>query len=268
MAISDPFHPFLTKNSADYTVSFRAVEQLPEVKGTPIYREPNFDVVPDEESGQWRRFYDPVRGSTHYAVSHIPAQGNTVTVQYLTQGLRNLNHMSGAFFHIGWENLLLRENRMILHSACVDTPLGGILFSGPSGIGKSTQGDLWCRYTASSLVNGDRPVIGKTEGCWFAWGSPYAGSSRCHRNCCVPIRAIVLLRQAPKCEIRVLRPMEVFRRLLEQITVNQWDARCMQQVCTLTEQLMTEVSVVELACTPDREAVDCLYDYLTGEGNP
>lgn len=82
-----------------------------------------------------------------------------------------------CFSHIGFEELLIGRDRLTLHASLVDSPYGGLLFSGVSGVGKSTQGDLWERFADASLINGDRPILRKTSDGWMASGSPYAGSS-------------------------------------------------------------------------------------------
>lgn len=49
---------------------------------------------------------------------------------------------------------------LVLHSAYIVTRGGeGILFSGPSGIGKSTQAALWERFAGARTVNGDRALV-------------------------------------------------------------------------------------------------------------
>ena len=102
---------------------------------------------------------------------------------------------------------------MILHASFVSTRYGGLLFSGVSGIGKSTQADLWQRYEGAELLNGDRTVLRRMDGVWTAFGSPYAGSSNCFVNESRPVRAIVLLSQGSACSLRRLSPAAAFRGL-------------------------------------------------------
>ena len=140
----------------------------------------------------------------------------------------------------------------------MDTPLGGLLFSGPSGIGKSTQAELWQQYGGASLINGDRPILSRDELGWHAWGSPYAGSSRHFVNGSCVLRAVVLLKQAKSCTLRRLPGAEAFRRVFAGTTVNSWDKSSVQKVCRMAEQLVSELPVYELSCTPDRAAVELL----------
>ena len=49
---------------------------------------------------------------------------------------------------------------LVLHSAYIVTSAGeAILFSGPSGVGKSTQAALWERCAGARVVNGDRALV-------------------------------------------------------------------------------------------------------------
>lgn len=114
------------------------------------------------------------------------------------------------------------------------------------------------------LINGDRPILSRNENGWLAWGSPYAGSSRVHINASAPVRAIVLLRQASENALRRLAGREAFIRVFAGVTVNSWDAWCVNRACDLVTELMTAVPVYELSCTPTKEAVELLYAALTG----
>ena len=163
------------------------------------------------------------------------------------------------------ERLLLPYDRIILHASAVIYEGEAILFTAPSGIGKSTQADLWCRYRGAKQINGDRPILSKEENGWIAWGSPYAGSSRYHINECAPITAIMLLKQAPTCSVRRLSPMEAFRRVWAGMTVRSWDPSYVDAASLLTIDLITAVPVFEFCCTPDEQAVNFLEAELRKE---
>lgn len=263
--VTEPFLPFLTEAESDYTALFREVPALPAVAGKELFRSASYAAYRDEQGGYFRLFRDGAHDVTDpYALSRICWEDRQVLIDVLPIGREFVCESGNCFFHTGWENLLLREKRLILHGACVDTPLGGLLFSGPSGIGKSTQAELWCRYADARQINGDRPILHKKDKTWYAWGSPYAGSSHCHVNAGCPLRAIVMLRQAGHCTLRRLGVAEAFRKLFAGLTVSSWMPEAVAAAGDLAEELAFDIPVYELACTPDQQAVEILRQELSG----
>lgn len=260
------FLPFLTESeSADFVGIFRKVQQLPGVSSRILHEDVCYRVHPDGRGGLVRTFFDAPRDQAPYAVAAYDYPNGLIQVAYLEKGIRCLSEMHNCFFHLGFEAMLAYRNRLCLHAACVDTPLGGILFSGPSGVGKSTQAELWCRNRNAKQINGDRPILSRSEKGWLAWGSPYAGSSRCHINENCPVTAIIMLRQDAVCSLRRLDPGAAFRAVWSGLTVSSWDAACVEKACDLAVELVDSVPVFEFACTPDVQAVDYLEQALRKE---
>ena len=265
-AEDENFLPFFSEEGKpDYLVRFRRVSQLPSIPDTVLYADLNFRIHPDGRGGYLRSFLDSGKDPAPYAVTTYDFPRGILTVDYLQDGIRHFSGINNSFFHLGFEAMLIRKDRLCLHAACVDTPLGGILFSGPSGIGKSTQAGLWCQYRGAEQINGDRPILSREPDGWLAWGSPYAGSSRCHVNKSCPVTAIVMLRQAPQCSLRRLNQAETFRAVWSGLTMNSWDAEFVATACDLTMALLDAVPVFEFSCTPDEQAVNCLDQGLRKE---
>lgn len=261
--ISDCFEPFLGGDTEDsYQVFFEEKEHLPENLGKKVFENQGFAVFMDEQGRCVRRFHDSQKAYTAYAVMRMENENRKIFITYLQGAEYYFGNSRKDFFHIGWEKVLIHEKRMILHSACVETAFGGILFSGPSGIGKSTQAGLWCEHRNARLINGDKPILRKVDKEWRAYGSPYAGSSKCHVNESCSVRAIVMLKKAGECSLRKMNPLEAFRQIYEQMIINSWDKDYVAIVCDLTLELVNEVSIYELACTPNQEAVKILEEEL------
>lgn len=137
---------------------------------------------------------------------------------------------------------------------------GGILLSGPSGIGKSTQAALWQRYGAAQTVNGDRALVRPDTG--TVSGVMYAGTSGICRNVTAPLRAVVLLHQAPESRVTDIRPQEAFARVLSQCAYHQWDPASAARMTELAARLVTNVPVRQLDCRADESAVRALEEAL------
>lgn len=267
ITVSERFLPFQrTKFSAcDYEVIFHQVRELPDLPEQWLRQEQAFDVGRDAQGNYFRRFRDMRYDNRIYAAAFYDWKRRCVDVKYLSCGENNLNQTDNCFFHIAWETILQLENCMILHACGIDTAYGGILFSGKSGIGKSTQGELWRRYEGAVMVNGDRPLIKKEEAVWYAYGAPYAGSSRCHLDMRTPIHAVVMLKQDTQCRVRKLKPDEAFRSIYKGMTISTWNSECIRNSCDLAQSLALEIPVFELTCTPDWRAVELLKKTLRME---
>lgn len=263
---SEKFCSFFTAPAApDVLALIQQTDRLPQLSESVIHEDLCYRVHPDEPNGFLRSFFDAPRDINPYAVSYWDENGSVIHVHYLKRGSCFLSDLGSCFFHIGLEQLLLRKERLPLHAACIRTELGGILFSGPSGIGKSTQADLWCKYRGARQINGDRPILSRVSGEWLAWGSPYAGSSQCHINESCPMQAIIMLHQARECKLRKLTLPQAFRAVWSGLTMHSWDTAQVTAASDLTMELIGEVPVYEFACTPDVHAVEFLKQRLSEE---
>lgn len=172
---------------------------------------------------------------------------------------------SGCFNAAKIERLLIHGQRLVLHASFIEWQGKAIAFTANSGVGKSTQADLWEKYADAETINGDRMAFGLRNGVMTGFGLPVAGSSGIFTNKAVPIRAIVLLGRAPQSSISRAASSGAIRDLLQQVTVNRWDQRFMTSVFHILSQLLGLVPAYRLLATPDEDAVNCLKLALTEE---
>jgi hypothetical protein len=165
---------------------------------------------------------------------------------------------------LGPETLFLRHKGFILHSSVVRYEGQAILFSGASGVGKSTQGQLWEKYRQAEVLNGDRCVIVKRADRFYGCGSPYCGSSGIYRKAEAPIRAIVLPVKAGENRIEPLAPEKALRMLYRETLVNLWDVDFVNQVLDLLQELVLRVPVYTLYCRPDEQATEVTAQAVFG----
>lgn len=152
-----------------------------------------------------------------------------------------------------------------LHSSLVRRAQGdALLFTAPSGTGKSTQAGLWEQFAGADTLNGDRSILRRVDGVWTAFGSPFAGTSGIYRNEHAPVRALIVLRQAPENTIRRLSLAEAFRAIYSESVLPRWNTGAHQHVIALVTAIVAEVPVYQLACTPDERAVALLRNTLEG----
>ena len=142
-----------------------------------------------------------------------------------------------------------------LHASLVEKDGYGVLFTGPSGIGKSTQAKLWEEYLNAEIINGDSPVIYEKDGEWFAAGIPWDGKDQLYVQRNLPIKAIIVLEQAPVNEISKMNGINAMEKLMQQVLYPVWDQEAMDRVTALMYRCALKVRFYHLKNIPNRDAV-------------
>lgn len=264
---NEEFLPFISEeNTPDIRATVRMAANAPKLPENLLYSD-MFCAASRNEAGCLQKFiFGNANSRNQSVVATYDPDNKHILIEYPESDAYKQLTLRSCFYWLGFENYLLQRNKLCLHASLVDTHLGGLLFSGASGIGKSTQAELWSKYRGARQINGDRPILSKEIDRWIAWGSPYAGSSRCYLNESCPVSAIVLLKQAPRCILRRVKLSEAFRGVWAGLTVRSWDASFVDAASLLTMDLVTAVPVYEFCCTPDEYAVDFLEAQLRREG--
>lgn len=167
--------------------------------------------------------------------------------------------------YLAFEDVLINHQGFILHSSFISWQNNGILFTAPSGTGKSTQADLWKKYEDADIYNGDRTIIRKIDGKYYGFGSPYAGSSGIYRNESAPIKAIVVIEQGPDNVICRLRGREAFLPLFRETLMNTWNKEYMEKMTDLLMDAACQIPVYHLYCRPDQDAVNTVKNEILKE---
>lgn len=161
-------------------------------------------------------------------------------------------------------DILAERGMLVLHSSYVLRAEGdAILFSGASGIGKSTQAELWREFAAARVINGDRSLVDVDRG--MAHGIFYSGTSGICENHSAPIRAIVLPEQRAENRVFVPAHREAFMRLLNLCSYYPWDAESAALMTELVAWLVGRVPIYRLDCRKDEGAVRALENELRRE---
>lgn len=267
MYISEETPEFLCApmdSAPDFTFTFREVSAVssPAVLN---FRYQNIGFV-YFDSGRDIYHYRSISDPPYVKISWRKDFPESLLCEYDVQYLHSLYTSRDMFNLLSLELFLLHFGGLLLHCSFIRVDKRGILFTAPSGTGKSTQASLWERYAGADVLNGDRAALRCCAQGWTAWGLPYAGTSGIYRNESAPISALVVLRQAHENSVRRLTASEAIRYIYPELTLHRWDPDFVDGALCLLFELLKQVPVFLLACTPDEAAVNTLKQKMIEGG--
>ena len=188
--------------------------------------------------------YDYIK---EYYKDYITDEAPEFVISATNEEIASENHDGGNWAECYLETLavyrkicekLIYDNIVLFHSSALAIHGKAVLFTAPSGTGKSTHAMLWRKHFGSEVqtINDDKPLI-KLDEKIVVYGTPYGGKDDLQNNICAEVAAIVVLHQAKENTIKKLAPNDAFPLLLNQTY------RCSSiEAMTLTMPLVSRLS--------------------------
>lgn len=168
-------------------------------------------------------------------------------------------HMIGEIFKFA----ILKHNGIVIHSSAIDFEGSGVLFSAPSGTGKSTHSGLWEKYypNKTTILNDDTPAVRFINDVPHIFGTPWSGKGRINCNKSSPLKAIIFLQQAEENSIHKIEGNEAIWRLLNETRLPAIK-ELMNETLNMLELILKSVPTYLLSCNISSEAVELAKSVL------
>jgi len=163
---------------------------------------------------------------------------------------------------------ILEHGGMMLHASAIEYRGRAYLFSGPSGMGKSTHTRLWQEiFPDVKVFNDDKPALRYVDGKWYAYGTPWCGKDGININMKVPLAGICFLKRGDKNIIRRLSKVEAIANVLAQTVREYADEEHTDMILSLSEKLIQCIPIFELRSipVPDAARLSCETMCLSAE---
>ncbi len=170
----------------------------------------------------------------------------------------NLTSTDWEYMYTGmaFANRLAYLGGVVLHGSSIAFEGKGVVFSAPSGTGKSTHTSLWAkRYGEKvTVVNDDKPAIRFVGEQPYIYGTPWSGKTDKNHNISVPLQAVVFVERASQNRIRRLSPTEALLRINNETVRPFYDAGQGIRVLDCTQKLIQTIPMYLLGCTISEDA--------------
>ena len=154
--------------------------------------------------------------------------------------------------------LTVANNAIMIHSSGVIDGEKGRLFSGFSGVGKSTMAGIW-QKAGHTMINDDRLMLTIENGKVIMHNSPMFYDDKPKQN---QLNAIYLLKQTKENCITRLIGAEAISRLLAFCIQHGYDKMFMEHHLQTIFDVYSTIPIYELGFKPDSDIIDFirLYD--------
>lgn len=156
---------------------------------------------------------------------------------------------------------MIEYNTFMFHGAAIALNNKGYIFSGNSGVGKSTHILHWVKNQSDTMiVNGDKPFV-QVDSIANVYGSPWAGKEILYTNTVVPLKAIIMMERNDNNNIYRISFAEAFPKLLEQSFYPKDESK-MRKTLQLLKSLDGKVEFYRFLCNNFKE--DCFETAYKG----
>ena len=248
-----------TEANPDINITVTPVDVLPEIEGL-LRSSPGTVSVYESEDTLYRVHpmgTDP--GSITVYKKNNPAESETFVIK---KNIKTLLDERYFWNTVSFAQIMLSKKVLFFHASFIEINGQGIIFSAPSGTGKSTQAALWKKHRQANIINGDKAGVMLDRDNVYVCGVPFCGTSGICQNRIFPLKAIVLLEQAEKNSVKKIRGVSAVTQLMQNIHIDLSAPSDKLGCIDLLIGILSSVPVIRLSCTPEKAAVDVLGDYL------
>lgn len=208
--------------------------------------------------------------SDRYNPCHILASADYSQLTGLLGVARDPRKMLDNFMQllrVAVESHLTYHGYFSLHASCIAIQNKAILFTAPSGIGKSTQARIWSESFGAKILSGDRPLLQYLEEGAWAHGAPWDGKEQIFMQEKYPAATIIEVRRAESNYVRRLSVKQAAVLLSKQSFIPMWDDTAKFLVMETIQRIARKVPFYRLFCLPEEGSAQVVYKALFGYGN-
>jgi len=173
------------------------------------------------------------------------------------------------FFHalrLVFLYLAQKHGMAALHSASILYKDKLWLFSGHSGMGKSTHTNLWKEHFNTPVINGDLNLLAIEEGTPVVHGIPWCGTSGIYDTKTYPLGGIILVNRGTTDYTEEITTDQKQLLVSQRLISPSWTKEQWEKNLEVVESVTKDILVCKLFCTKEKSAAEVMRGRVDREG--
>lgn len=254
-------------STPDLRITFTAPDSIPIPEGPVTVYNERLRVTDLPDGRRLRGLYHPKTGellqtitcNADYSEAEICVPAGR---SHPTLSLLDFEYM---FTGLVFSDRITHLGGLVLHGSSLAFDDNGLIFSAPSGTGKSTHTGLWRETYGErvTVINDDKPAVRFNEmGQPLVYGTPWSGKTDLNTNTSAPLRAVVFLERGTTDAIRRLSATEALLYMNRELSMPYHDESLGLTLLDTATRLVQTVPMYLLSCTPTPHAVETVRETL------
>ena len=148
--------------------------------------------------------------------------------------------------------LTVKYNAIMIHASGVFDGENGRIFTGFSGVGKSTMANLWLQ-SGCEIINDDRLFIRNQNGKYFMYNTPMFYSDLPKKS---PLNAIYLIKHANTNTIQKISGVSAVSQLMAFCIQHDFNKSFIEHHLNFLSHLCNKIPVCKIGFLPDKHIID------------
>ena len=193
---------------------------------------------------------------------YVTADNNYRNIVLYTDKIEKQTMSEQFLLRTAFECRFCHEQIVSIHGACVELGDYAVIFTGPSGVGKSTRAQAWVDGLSACWISGDRPAVRIEKDRCVACGVPWDGKEQIFRDVEKPLKCILEVRRSSVNYVRKLSREQARKLIAQQAFVPMWDTDAAFAAMANVREMVDRVPVYRVFCGPEPEDAKQIYDIL------
>jgi len=273
--VPEGFRPFICHVNKKPDVSIKVCNGFPfnTNEAEEIFRAHDFITSPDKENDILWSVYkhkgkdyiisaEPHRKIYPYLCAYFPeTQSNweVYTSEAIEEnGFTVLNPLAYPMGPLLMYHLALYNNAIMIHASGIADDNKAYLFSGFSGVGKSTMAGLWYN-SGHKVINDDRLMLRYIDGQCIMYNTPMTYADMPKKNV---LSHAFLLKQHPENYLTHLKGLVGMTRFMAFCIQHHYNKQHVDVILDTVQKIAQTISVYELGFVPDISAVELIKEHV------